>query len=127
MLARLRCPSRARGLGLGLILLAVWLQTLAPAVRLHHDALQAVSSIAGAIICGHDPASPDEPGPTNPAHHRDHTCPFCRAPGIGPVAEAPAPPILRLVWNPVAWPMPPPPVLRQATFTSRRARAPPTA
>lgn len=126
MLARMRSAGSGCRLGVGLILLALWLQALAPVVRLRLEAVQPLQAVAGAVICGHDQAGPDGVGnPSAPAPGPCHDCPFCRAHASPPIPVAPQPSIRRLSWDPVSWPIPPPPVPLAPPPSGRLARAPP--
>ena len=124
-----RRPSpigRFRLLGAGLLLLALWVQALAPVA-----ALRAMSAAAdplrGAIICGHGLEAEDarlsleQPAPS-PA------CALCRLccagiamptpPGVPPVAG-------HLRWRAVSWPMPPPAEPDRVARYVGQPRAPP--
>jgi len=130
VLAFLRGAGSGRRLGVGLILLALWLQALAPVARLRQEAVRGLQSIeeaiAGAILCGHAPAGPDSAtAPSAPAHAAHHDCPFCRSHVAAPVPVTPAPVVRRLAWHAAAWPIPPPPRPLRPPPSPRLARAPP--
>jgi hypothetical protein len=119
-------PRRRPGpLGTGLILLALWVQLLAPMATLRMAL--AAPDMPGAILCGHAPggdaiaASADWPV----APHDCDVCRLCRAGMVPPPLPA-VPSAARLLrWTAPAWPIPPPSDPRPAPRVVGQPRAPP--
>ncbi|GEP09930.1 DUF2946 family protein [Methylobacterium gnaphalii] len=125
----LRLPS-ARGrkaFGAALLLLALWVQTLAPALALHWD-LASTGPMLDLTICGHPlgtgdaQAAAELPQPAMPGCSH---CGLCSA-GVATPAMPVIPRIARaLRWHVVAWPMPPPARQRIVPIHLPQARGPP--
>ncbi|KNY21619.1 DUF2946 family protein [Methylobacterium sp. ARG-1] len=121
-------PCRRSGpLGAGLILLALWMQLLAPMAALRMAL--AAPDMPGAILCGHAPggdaiaASADRPV----APHDCDVCRLCRAGMVPPPLPA-VPAAARLLrWTAPAWPIPPLSDPRPAPRVVGQPRAPPLA
>ncbi|MGU3539165.1 DUF2946 family protein [Methylobacterium sp. A54F] len=105
-----------RRLGLAALLLALWVQALAPSLAVRALA-RAADPLAGAVICGHAPdvASAEAPGPItdpaevpSPAHAGCPACPVCAAGLASPLAPAAPDRQHPLRWRLAAWPVPPP-------------------
>ena len=128
MFTRMRRAGSTRGLGTGLILLALWLQVLAPAAGVLTRARQAEAANADALIhaalCGRDQGVsvaadlPTEGGSCE-------RCPLCRCTAAAPLPVAPGVVAVRLVWQRVAWPIPPPIHAFRPPRAAVQARAPP--
>ena len=115
-----------RQLGVGLILLALWLQALAPAAALRFAAeARAADALVHAIICGQDPGNALAAGLPTPVHAGHESCPFCRCTAAAPLPIAPEIVVRRVVWHAAAWPTPPPPLETRPPRSLARARAPP--
>ena len=118
--------TRPRFLGAGLILLALWVQALAPMAALRM-ALTAPGMLPGAILCGH-PAGDDAIGATveQPvAPPACEVCRLCRA-GIVPPPLTGSPTVARLLrWIAVAWSIPPPSRPDAPQRITGQPRAPP--
>lgn len=114
-----------RVLGSALILLALWVQALAPAAALRMI-LAAPGGLPGAILCGSVADHPDavgvQPGTATSACD---VCRLCRA-GLHP-PPLPAPPRIARpqTWETVAWPAPPPAPTGPARRPAGLPRAPP--
>ena len=119
-------------LGAALLLLALWAQAAAPLAGPRRDAggsagLRAIDPVLNPVICGRPAdaaARAGEPGPA-PACPACAACPFCCCGAAAPVPPAIVPFALRLRWNAVAWPIPPPARPRPTPRRAARARAPP--
>lgn len=96
-------------LGAALILLALWIQVLAPGVTLRMSTA-AAEALPGAILCGHGPDRSDA-GDSVERPTPAPTCALCHLCCAGLASPfVPEPPVLArpLHWIPVAWPMPQP-------------------
>ncbi|MDP4023041.1 hypothetical protein Q8W71_10430 [Methylobacterium sp. NEAU 140] len=119
--------SGGRALGAALVLLALWLQALAPAAGLTARARALETAAADALIhaalCGSATADPaaDLPGAPPACDH----CPFCRCPAAAPLPLPPQAAPRRLAWSPALWPIPPPARPARPPRTQAQARAPP--
>ena len=119
-----RRPSRL--LGTGLVLLALWVQALAPMAALRM-ALAGGEWLPGAVLCGHVAATSAvdvavEPPFMPPACE---VCRLCRA-GLSPPPWPSSPVIARsLRWISVAWSVPPPSRLGPTPRFAGQPRAPP--
>ncbi|MGU3663910.1 hypothetical protein ACLBX9_06955 [Methylobacterium sp. A49B] len=130
MLARMRSVGSARRLSTGLILLALWLQALAPASALMDRARQAraqataVDALIHAAICGRvqDRAVAAD-APADPVVC--DRCPFCRCTAAAPLPVVPDARVGCLVWQRITWPIPPPAHDVRPPRIAGRARAPP--
>ena len=112
-------PIRAR-LGPVLVILALWLQALAPGAALR---LPAPDPLAHAIICGHgaQAAVAAEDGMPGPCA----ACPFCTGIMTAPLVPA-GPQVARAArWNAVAWATPPPTPSLRRPRPAGQPRAPP--
>ncbi|MCJ2143218.1 DUF2946 family protein [Methylobacterium sp. E-066] len=112
-------------LGTGLILLALWVQALAPAAALRMAL--AVPGLQGAILCGHPPAG-DEIGASVDQPMAPPTCDVCRLcrAGMVPPPNPEAPGLARLLrWVAPVWPIPPPSHPKLAPRVAGQPRAPP--
>jgi len=112
-------------LGTGLILLALWVQALAPLAALRMAL--AVPDMPGAILCGHPP-DVDAIGAVLDQPEAPPTCDVCRLCRAGmippPLPEAPG--LARLLrWTAPAWPIPPPSHPKPAPRIAGQPRAPP--
>ncbi|MCJ2057689.1 DUF2946 domain-containing protein [Methylobacterium sp. J-048] len=112
-------------LGTGLILLALWVQVLAPMAALRM-ALSA-SQMPGTILCGHptgsDAISVSADLPATPP--ACDVCRLCRAGMVPPpIPDVPAR-AGRLRWTASAWPIPPPAHPKPAPRVVGQPRAPP--
>jgi hypothetical protein len=128
VLARMRSVGSARRLGAGLILLALWLQALAPASALMDRARQAqtttVDALFHAAICGQDPGDAvATDAPADPAVC--DRCPFCRCTAAAPLPVLPDARVGCLVWQRITWPIPPPAHDVRPPRITGQARAPP--
>lgn len=136
MVTRMRSVGSARRLGAGLILLALWLQLLAPAAgvltRVRQAEAAAADALIHAILCGRD-QGPDGAADLHAGLHADtpadhaacDRCPLCRCTAAAPLPVLPDAVAGRLVWRRVTWPIPPPiPDIRPAR-NAVQARAPP--
>ena len=130
MFTRMRKAGSARGLGAGLILLALWLQVLAPAAGLMTRARQAEAATADALIhaflCGRGQGKSVAADLPTGGGVCDG-CPLCRCTAAAPLPVAPVVTAVRLVWLHVAWPIPPPGHGIRPPRIAVRARAPPEA
>ncbi|MCJ2080015.1 DUF2946 family protein [Methylobacterium sp. J-090] len=112
-------PIRAR-LGIVLVILALWLQALAPGAALR---LTAPDPLAHAVICGHgaQAAVASEDGMPGPCA----SCPFCTGIATAPLVPA-GPQVARAArWRAVAWAPPPPPPPHRRARPTGQPRAPP--
>ena len=134
MVTRMRQAGSARRFGAGLILLALWLQTLAPAAGVLTRARQAEAATADALIhavlCGQGEGQGQGQGvsvaaelPTEGA--ACDCCPLCRCTAAAPLPVVPDVTAVRLVWRRVAWPTPPPTRGLRPPRRAVQARAPP--
>ncbi|SFM06230.1 DUF2946 family protein [Methylobacterium pseudosasicola] len=112
-------------LGTGLVLLALWVQALAPLVTLRM--VLAAPEMPGAVLCGHLPdgdaigASLEQPV----APPTCDVCRLCRA-GMVPPPHPKTPDVARLLrWTAPAWPIPPPSDPKPAPRVAGQPRAPP--
>nr|USU33733.1 hypothetical protein NG677_08745 [Methylobacterium sp. OTU13CASTA1] len=107
-------------LGTALLVLALWLQALAPGAALR---LPPPDPLAHAIICGHgiEAAVAAEDGMPGPCA----ACPFCTGIALAPLVPT-GPRVARTArWHAVAWATPPPiPSLRRPR-PAGQPRAPP--
>ncbi len=113
-------------IGAGLILLALWLQALAPAAALRAMAL-AADPVAHAVICGPSGAEtdPDEPAQQAP-HAACQLCGLCAAGLTGAILPAAPPALAAPSWRiAAAWPIPPPPARIVSDHPPGQPRAPP--
>ncbi|MDO9428775.1 MAG: hypothetical protein Q7T93_18355 [Methylobacterium sp.] len=116
-------PIRTR-LGIVLVILALWLQALAPGAALRLTAPDPVAgALAHAIICG--PGAPaavaSEDGMPGPCA----SCPFCAGIATAPLVPA-GPQVARAArWHAVAWATPPPTPSLRRPRPSGQPRAPP--
>ncbi|MCJ2125065.1 DUF2946 family protein [Methylobacterium sp. J-077] len=122
---RMTLRRRPGLLGTGLILLALWVQALAPVVALRMAL--AVPELQGAILCGHPPGG-DEVGVSVEQPVAPPTCDVCRLCRAGmippPLLEAPV--FARLLrWTAPAWPIPPPSRPKPMPRVAGQPRAPP--
>ena len=132
MFTRMRAAGPSRGLGAGLIVLALWLQLLAPAAGVLSRARQAGAAAADALIhavlCGQAQDLGRDLGSATelPAERAscDH-CPLCRCAPALPLPVMPEALVARLVWQRVLWPIPPPLHGVRPPRTAVQARAPP--
>lgn len=127
-------PPRSMGrlpglLGIALIALALWVQTLAPVGALRMM-LSAPKDLPIGILCGH---GPDGNGATASVEQQDpqaracDLCQLCRA-GLAPPPVPTGPTLARrLRWRAVVWPFPPPVHRQPPSRWSARPRAPPAA
>jgi len=118
-----RLSTARRALSAGLLLLALWVQSVAPGLALH--AATSVDPLRDPVICGHVPGAnvADEAPP--PAGSRCKACPFCTVgPASPPIASAPQP-SRALRWSIVTWPLPPPPASQPAPHRTAQPRGPP--
>lgn len=117
--------TRTRFLGTGLILLALWVQALAPMAALRM-ASAAPGMLPGVILCGHpagDEISASVEQPVAPP--ACEVCRLCRA-GIVPPPLPGSPTVTQpLRWLAVAWPIPPPSRPNASPRVTGQARAPP--
>ncbi|MBA9063834.1 hypothetical protein GGQ91_003235 [Methylobacterium fujisawaense] len=107
--SRSRLTRRRPGLlGAGLIVCALWIQALAPAVALRMA--QAPWALPGQILCGHGPDQATEVaiGPHAPALTGCGLCGLCRAGAVPPLLPTVVGLARRLRWHAVTWPIPPP-------------------
>ncbi|MCE4226723.1 DUF2946 family protein [Methylobacterium sp. C25] len=118
----------SRLLGAALLLLALWVQTLAPALALHWD-LASAGPTLDLTICGHTLAPGDDvsgvatPQPSMPGCSH---CGLCSA-GVATPTLPSLPVIARtLRWLVVSWPMPPPARGHAISKTLPQARGPPS-
>lgn len=124
---RPRLSARPGPLGAGLLLLALWVQALAPIAALRMEAA-AVDPLAIGVICGHARDTADA-GSTlerqTPPPARCDLCRLCCAGILTPTLPG-APAIAReLRWFAVSWPIPPPPGSGSAARYVGQPRAPP--
>lgn len=112
-MSRIATSAGGARLGAGLVLLALWLQLLAPAAALlaggvTSRALAAPELAILAPICGHGALAADDRGTPLPAACRAR-CDLCgRLAAAPPLPSPPAPEPHRLTWRRIVWALPPP-------------------
>ncbi|MEE7491501.1 DUF2946 family protein [Methylobacterium oryzae] len=122
-----RLKRRRPGLlGAGLIVLALWIQALAPAVALRM-AQASPGALPGQILCGHAPDQAGDfgIGPHAPATGSCALCGLCRAGAVPPLLPASPGLARRLRWTAVTWPIPPPLRTASAPTVTGQPRGPP--
>lgn len=117
---------RSRFLGAGLLLLALWVQALAPVAALRVLSA-AADPLRDAIICGHardadSGLAGEQPAPSVPACG---PCRLCCAGIATPTLPGVPPTAGRLRWDAVSWPMPPPAKPNRVNRYVGQPRAPP--
>lgn len=126
MFSAMRSAGWPHRLGAGLVVLALWLQALAPAAALRAaDRARAADALVHAVICGTDLGAAIDADLPAPGHPDCERCPFCRCTAAPPLPAAPEPVGRRVVWHVAAWPTPPPPREPRPPRSPALARAPP--
>ncbi|SDA35102.1 hypothetical protein SAMN02799622_05992 [Methylobacterium sp. UNC378MF] len=112
-------------LGAGLIVLALWIQALAPAVALRMA--QATAALPGLILCGHAPDQAVDAGigPLAPAMAGCGLCGLCRAGAVPPLLPTLPGLAHHLRWETVAWLLPPSGLAASAVPVLGQPRGPP--
>ncbi|MDP4006481.1 DUF2946 family protein [Methylobacterium sp. NEAU K] len=121
-------PARTRPglLGTALILLALWVQALAPVAALRMS-VSPPDLLPSAILCGHGPGGA-EPGVSMEQPVVPPSCDLCRLcrAGMTPPPLPAAPIVARFLrWITVAWPVPPPSHPAPPPRLAGQPRAPP--
>jgi len=112
--------------GAVLIVLALWIQALAPAVALRMAQADR-GVLPGQILCGH---AADQVGDVAIGLHAPATgscalCGLCRAGAVPPLLPASPGLARRLRWTAVAWPIPPPARAASVPIIVGQPRGPP--
>jgi len=117
--------ARRGHIGVGLVVLALWFQALAPVLALR--AMAFADPLAHAVICGHALDAAD-PAPAEEGEHAACTlCGLCTAGLSGAILpDMPACGSLPAgLWQAVAWPIPPPSPPLHSGRHPGQPRAPP--
>ncbi|WCS25217.1 DUF2946 domain-containing protein [Methylobacterium sp. NMS14P] len=112
--------------GAVLIVLALWIQALAPALALR-VAQADRGALPGQILCGHAPdlAGDLAVGPGAPATGSCALCGLCRVGAVPPLLPASPGLARRLRWAAATWPIPPPVRTASAPAVIGQPRGPP--
>lgn len=115
-------------LGVGLLVLALWTQALAPAAALRM--LSALSDpLLNPVICGHAATVSDDGGEVEQPASTLPDCDLCQLCCAGitlPTLPRIAAVTRNLCWQPVVWPIPPPTTSTLPSCHLRQPRAPPS-